>query len=154
MKDYPLTIRHTSGRLTDVLYNAAVYMSESGKMQGVFAAARDITERKRAEENLKRVMLEIQNSVNILAPASAEILTTTTQVASGAAETATAVDETTTTVEEVKQTAQVASQKAQYVSDIAKKTAQASQTGKKSVDESIEMMNRIREQMGRSPKAS
>ncbi len=148
VKDYPLTIRHTSGRLTDVLYNAAVYMGESGKMQGVFAAARDITERKRAEENLKRVMLEIQNSVNILAPASAEILTTTTQVASGAAETATSVDETTTTVEEVKQTAQVASQKAQYVSDIAKKTAQASQTGKKSVDESVEMMNRIREQMG------
>ncbi len=121
VKDYPLTIRHMSGRLTDVLYNATVYKSEGGKMQGVFAAARDITERKRAEENLNRVMLEIQNSVNVLAPASAEILTTTTQVASGAAETATAVNEATSTVEEVKQTAQVASQKAQYVSDLAKK---------------------------------
>ena len=53
VKDYPLTIRHTSGRLTDVLYNAAVYMNESGKMAGVFAAARDNTERKRAEEALR-----------------------------------------------------------------------------------------------------
>ena len=47
--DYPLTIRHASGRLTDVLYNAAVYKNESGEVQGVFAAARDITERKQAE---------------------------------------------------------------------------------------------------------
>ena len=147
VKDYPLTIRHTSGRLTDVVYNATVYADESGKMQGVFAAARDITERKQAEENLRRVMLEIQNSVNILASASAEILTTTTQVASGAAETATAVNETISTIEEVKQTAQLANQKAQYVSDMARKTAQASQTGKKSVDESIELMNRIKDQM-------
>ena len=53
VKDYPLTIRHTSGRLTDVLYNAAVYKNESGKMQGIFAAARDITKRKRAEEALR-----------------------------------------------------------------------------------------------------
>ena len=146
--DYPLTIRHRDGKLTDVLYNASVYKDMEGKAQGVFAAARDITERKRAEENLKRVMLEIQDSVNILAPASAEILTTTTQVAAGATETATAVTETTSTIEEVKQTAQVANQKAQYVSDMAKQTAQASQTGKKSVDESIDLMNRIKEQMG------
>jgi PAS domain S-box-containing protein len=53
VRDYPLTIRHTSGHLTDVLYNGAVYMSESGKMKGVFAAARDITKRKRMEEALR-----------------------------------------------------------------------------------------------------
>jgi PAS domain S-box-containing protein len=147
VKDYPLTVRHASGRMTDVLYNASVYMSDSGRMQGVFAAARDITERKRAEENLKRVMTEVQNSVNVLAPASSEILTTTTQVAATAEETAAAVNETTTTVEEVKQTALVSNQKAQYVSETAQKTAQASQGGKKSVEESIELMNRIREQM-------
>ncbi len=147
VKDYPLTVHHASGRLTDVLYNAAVYTGESGKIQGVFAAARDITERKRAEENLRRVMLEVQNSVNVLAPASSEILTTTTQVASSAVETATAVNETTTTVEEVKQTAQVSNQKAQYVAETAQKTAQASQIGRKSVDESVELMTRIREQM-------
>lgn len=147
VRDYPLTIRHTSGRTVDVVYNATVYNDEEGKMQGIFAAARDITERKRAEENLKRVMQEVQDSVNILAPAASEILTTTTQVASSAVETATAVSETTTTVEEVKQTAQVSNQKAQYVADIAQKTAQASRSGKKSVEESIDVMGRIREQM-------
>jgi light-regulated signal transduction histidine kinase (bacteriophytochrome) len=52
--DYPLTIRHASGRTTDVLYNATVYRNEAGGVQGVFAAARDITERKRAEEELAR----------------------------------------------------------------------------------------------------
>jgi len=50
--DYPLTIRHTSGRTPDVLYNAAVFRNETGEVQGVFAAARDITRRKRAEEEL------------------------------------------------------------------------------------------------------
>jgi PAS domain S-box-containing protein len=53
VKDYQLTIRHASGRLTDVLYNAAVYRSESGEVQGVLAAARDITERKRMVEALR-----------------------------------------------------------------------------------------------------
>jgi len=52
--DYPLSIRHTSGKITDVLYNATVYRNEAGEVQGVFAAARDITERKRAEEELRR----------------------------------------------------------------------------------------------------
>ncbi len=47
--DYPLTIRHRDGRLTDVLYNASVYKDASGKVLGVFAAARDVTARKRAE---------------------------------------------------------------------------------------------------------
>lgn len=147
VRDYPLTIRHTSGGTIDVIYNATVYTDEEGKMIGIFAAARDITERKRAEDNLRSVMQEVQDSVNILAPAASEILTTTTQVAATAVETATAVNETTTTVEEVKQTALVANQKSQYVADIAQKTAQASQSGKKSVEDSIEFMGRIRDQM-------
>ena len=47
--DYPLTIRHKDGRLTDVLYNASVYKEAGGNVLGVFAAARDVTEQKRAE---------------------------------------------------------------------------------------------------------
>ena len=47
--DYPLTIRHEDGRLTDVLYNASVYKDMQGEVLGVFAAARDITARKRIE---------------------------------------------------------------------------------------------------------
>jgi PAS domain S-box-containing protein len=49
VRDYPLTIRHVSGCTADVLYNATVYRNEAGTVQGVFAAARDITERMEAE---------------------------------------------------------------------------------------------------------
>ncbi|MDE3144475.1 MAG: PAS domain S-box protein, partial [Bacteroidota bacterium] len=52
VKDYPLTIRRTDGKTTDVLYNATVYKNADGKIVGVFAAARDITERKKNEEAL------------------------------------------------------------------------------------------------------
>jgi len=44
--DYPLTIKHKSGTLTDVLYNASVYKDSKGNVLGVFAAARDVTEQK------------------------------------------------------------------------------------------------------------
>jgi PAS domain S-box-containing protein len=63
VRDYPLTIRHTSGRITDVLYNATVYRNEVGEIQGVFAAARDVTKRKQAEESLKRAHDELEQKV-------------------------------------------------------------------------------------------
>jgi PAS domain S-box-containing protein len=50
--DYPLAIRNISGALTDVLYNATVYKAVDGTVLGVFAAARDVTERKKAEQEL------------------------------------------------------------------------------------------------------
>jgi PAS domain S-box-containing protein len=48
--DYPLTIRHTGGRLVDVLYNASVYRDAAGNVLGVFAAARDVTEQRQASQ--------------------------------------------------------------------------------------------------------
>ncbi len=51
--DYPLAIRHKSGKVTEVLYNASVYRNADGQVQGVFAAARDISERRRAEERVR-----------------------------------------------------------------------------------------------------
>jgi PAS domain S-box-containing protein len=52
VKDYGLAIRGKSGKVTEVLYNATVYRDERGEVQGVFAAARDITELKRMEARL------------------------------------------------------------------------------------------------------
>ncbi|MDV2480710.1 PAS domain S-box protein [Methanoculleus sp. Wushi-C6] len=52
VRDYPLEIRHRDGTTIPVLYNASVYRDEEGGVRGVFAAARDITERKRAEKAL------------------------------------------------------------------------------------------------------
>ncbi len=48
--DYGLTIKHENGKLTDVLYNASVYKDDTGKVLGVFAAARDVTEQKWAKD--------------------------------------------------------------------------------------------------------
>jgi len=41
--DYPLTIRHRDGTLTEVGYNASVQRDTDGNVLGVFAAARDMT---------------------------------------------------------------------------------------------------------------
>jgi PAS domain S-box-containing protein len=51
--DYPLGIRHVSGKVTDVLYNASVYHDANDNVIGVFAAARDITQRKQIEQALR-----------------------------------------------------------------------------------------------------
>ena len=62
VRDYPLAIRHVTGRATDVLYNATVYRNEAGGVQGVFAAARDVTERKRAEKEIRRYADDLRRS--------------------------------------------------------------------------------------------
>ncbi|PWB50697.1 MAG: hypothetical protein C3F06_11555 [Candidatus Methanoperedenaceae archaeon] len=63
VRDYPLAIKHTSGKITYVLYNATVYRNEQGEVQGVFAAARDITERKRLDEQLHSASLYTRNLI-------------------------------------------------------------------------------------------
>ncbi|MFA7405999.1 MAG: PAS domain S-box protein [Pelobacteraceae bacterium] len=52
VRDYPLQIRHRDGHVTPVMYNASVLCSESGELEGVFAAARDISEQKILENQL------------------------------------------------------------------------------------------------------
>ncbi|MCK9394920.1 MAG: PAS domain S-box protein [Methylobacter sp.] len=56
--DYPLAIRHVSGKVTDVLYNASVYRDEAGEVLGVFAAARDVTERNKAEQEVTQLSIK------------------------------------------------------------------------------------------------
>ena len=51
-RDYPLTMRHRDGSLTDVLYNASVYRDSGGNVLGVFAAARDVTKQKQAQREI------------------------------------------------------------------------------------------------------
>ena len=58
LRDFSLTLRHSSGRTIDVLYNFAIYRNAQGMVMGVFAAARTITKQQRAEgivlQNLAR----------------------------------------------------------------------------------------------------
>ena len=98
-------------------------------------------------ENLRTSTRLTQEVAVALAAATTEILASVSQVAAGATETATAVNETATTVEEVKQTAHMATQRAKHVSDTAQKAVAVSRAGEKSVNQSIEGMDRIREQM-------
>jgi len=53
--DYPLSIRRKDGHITPVLYNASIYRDENGQVQGVFAAARDITVQKEAEARVSKI---------------------------------------------------------------------------------------------------
>ena len=95
----------------------------------------------------RRQIQEILEGVNVLASSGSEIMASVSQLTSGAAETSTAVSETTTTVEEVKQTTVMSSQKAKQVSELGRKTAAISQTGLKSIEDTINGMNRIKEQV-------
>ena len=65
VKDYPLEIKHQDGTITPVLYNAAVYRDEQQKVVGIFAAARDITERKQAEEELRIYWESLEEQVRL-----------------------------------------------------------------------------------------
>ena len=60
--DYELEI-HADGRVTPVLYNASVYRDDDEKVAGVFAAARDITQLKRAEAEIKALNTSLEARV-------------------------------------------------------------------------------------------
>lgn len=67
--DYPLTIRHKNGRLTDVLYNATVYKDAKDTTLGIFAAARDVTAQKQASQYARSL---IEASLDPLVTISAD----------------------------------------------------------------------------------
>ena len=52
--DYELTARARDGKQTVVSYNATTFYDRGRTLQGVFAAARDVTERKRVEAELQQ----------------------------------------------------------------------------------------------------
>jgi PAS domain S-box-containing protein len=60
--NYELTARSKDGRETVVSYNATTFYDRDNKLQGVFAAARDVTERKRFEETLQEKNVELENA--------------------------------------------------------------------------------------------
>ena len=54
VSNFELTVRARDGKETLVSYNAATFYDRERRLQGVFAAARDITERKLLDEELER----------------------------------------------------------------------------------------------------
>jgi len=61
--NYELTARARDGRETVVSYNATTFYDRDRKLQGVFAAARDITDRKKTEEALLALKNDLENRV-------------------------------------------------------------------------------------------
>ena len=53
IRDFELTIRHRNGDLAPVLYNASAYTDKEKQVQGVFAAARDMTQYKEAQKEVE-----------------------------------------------------------------------------------------------------
>jgi PAS domain S-box-containing protein len=60
--DYELTARARDGKLTVVSYNATTFHDRDRRLQGVFAAARDVTELKRIERALQQKNAELEDA--------------------------------------------------------------------------------------------
>src|SRR6195952_3087722 len=60
--DYELTARARDGKETVVSYNATTFHDRDRKLQGVFAAARDVTERKRYEQSLQQANVALESA--------------------------------------------------------------------------------------------
>ena len=63
VKDYELQMRHRSGSLLDVLFNARIFHNETGDVAGIIAVARDISERKRLERELNNLNESLEKRV-------------------------------------------------------------------------------------------
>ncbi|HEV2608373.1 MAG TPA: response regulator, partial [Xanthomonadaceae bacterium] len=62
VSNYELTVRAQNGEETPVSYNAATFHNRDRKLQGVFAAARDMTELKRFERALQEKNIELEHA--------------------------------------------------------------------------------------------
>jgi PAS domain S-box-containing protein len=60
--DYELTACARDGKKTVVSYNATTFYDRDRTLQGVFAAARDVTERKRFEQALQETNVEMESA--------------------------------------------------------------------------------------------
>jgi PAS domain S-box-containing protein len=62
LTDYELTASARDGKRTVVSYNATTFYNRDRKLQGVFAAARDVTDRKRFERELEGAKLTAEKA--------------------------------------------------------------------------------------------
>lgn len=68
--NYELTALSRDGEETVVSFNATTFYDRNRKLQGVFAAARDITERKRLDQVLQEKNVELENAKFVAEKAS------------------------------------------------------------------------------------
>jgi len=63
--NYELTARARDGKETVVSYNATTFYDRDRRLQGVFAAARDVTEPKRLDQELKEKNIELEGARSV-----------------------------------------------------------------------------------------
>lgn len=66
VKDYELSIKNVNGTVTPVLYNASIFKDENDEIIGIFAAARDISEQKLAQQEMLKLNNELNEKSNVL----------------------------------------------------------------------------------------
>ena len=89
----------------------------------------------------------LQETANVIASSSAEILSATTEQAAGTNESMAAVTETVATVDEVAQTATQSAQRARAVADAAQRAAEGGRAGRKAVDDAVGAMRLVQTQV-------
>ena len=62
VQDYPVTIRRTSGALVDVLVTTSSLRNADGSVRAMVGTIRDISERKRADEDRQRLEAQLQQA--------------------------------------------------------------------------------------------
>src|SRR5438270_3531810 len=70
VSNYELTARARDGKKTVVSYNATTFYDRDSTLQGVFAAARDVTERKRLDQALQETNVELESAKFVAEKAS------------------------------------------------------------------------------------
>ncbi len=60
--DYELCVRNRDGKTTEVSYNATTFYDRDRQLKGVFAAARDVTERQINQQALQKTNVELERA--------------------------------------------------------------------------------------------
>lgn len=102
---------------------------------------------KLARHRIETLLAAISDAGNGLISATSEILAATTQQAAGAREQAAAVQQTVTTVDEVVQTSEQSAARARTVSELSQRSLEFSRSGRKTVDDSVHVMETVRDQV-------
>jgi methyl-accepting chemotaxis protein len=97
--------------------------------------------------SLQDMILQIREAANNLSTATAEIMATTTQQASGASEQSAAIAQTTTTVDELKAVAEQSVARAQEMVGASQRTVEVSHAGQEAVEEAIASLGEIKRQV-------
>lgn len=153
----------SGGELGKLLCSVQNLIASSEKMCGILASfargdlTANVTSRSQHDTlgisltemsvQMKKMIGEIKEEVNVLSSSSQEIMASLSQLSSGTAESAAAVTETTTTLEELKQTSHVSSEKAKEVLVSAEETLKTVTMSERSVKSTIEDMTQIRDRM-------